>query len=124
MEDLLDRAEPRDSTHPLSPAQAAAGLQALARLHSQFWGERLIGEPTLDFVVPYTQWPGIGEIMETVIPHAFEMGGDRIDPEVRAHTVQDLIAMRERYIDTLTKGTAPILVDSRVEWIRPRLRAC
>jgi sulfur transfer complex TusBCD TusB component (DsrH family) len=42
MEDVVARgADPRDSTRPMTLEQVASGVRGLARMHSEYWGQRL-----------------------------------------------------------------------------------
>ncbi|HEY9265556.1 MAG TPA: aminoglycoside phosphotransferase, partial [Mycobacterium sp.] len=60
MEDVVARgADPRDSTRPMTVEQAAAGVRGLARLHSEFWGDRLTGNPALGWVEPFVAFDGL-----------------------------------------------------------------
>ncbi|GAA3222155.1 phosphotransferase [Actinocorallia longicatena] len=111
MEDLSARgADPRDSTRPLTPAQAAGGMRALARLHSAFWNARLTGRQALSWVEPYTPWPQeMDELMAGVIPLAREMAGDALPPLVRAYEPMDLIRLWKGYIHALATGPQTLL---------------
>ena len=57
MEDVTQRdGDPRDATRPLSIAQAANGVAALARLHSAYWGRRIADDPQMTWIEPFTAW--------------------------------------------------------------------
>ena len=46
MEDVVARgADPRDSTRPMTIDQVANGVRGLARMHSEYWGDRLNESP-------------------------------------------------------------------------------
>ncbi|ROO87537.1 aminoglycoside phosphotransferase (APT) family kinase protein [Actinocorallia herbida] len=111
MEDLSARgADPRDSTRPLTPAQAAAGMRALARLHSTFWNTRLTERAALSWVELYTPWPEeMDELMAGVIPLAFDMAGDAVPGPVRAYRPMDLILLWKSYVRTLATGPQTLL---------------
>src|SRR5262245_18738875 len=48
LEDVVARgADPRDSTRPMTVDQVADGVRGLARMHSEFWGERITRNPAL-----------------------------------------------------------------------------
>src|SRR6476660_7478456 len=60
MEDVVARgAEPRDSTRPMTVAQVAGGVRGLARMHSEFWGERITGNQALGWVEPFVEFAGL-----------------------------------------------------------------
>ncbi|PRC45163.1 aminoglycoside phosphotransferase, partial [Mycobacterium sp. ITM-2017-0098] len=60
MEDVVARgADPRDSTRPMTVDQVAAGVRGLARLHSEYWGERLTRHPALGWVEPFVAFEGL-----------------------------------------------------------------
>lgn len=108
MEDLTARgADPRDSTRPLTVDQAVAGVRGLARLHSRYWGERLVSDPRLDWVVPFVPFPGL-ELAPLEIAH--KRLGDTVPPEIPALTGAELFGdIWARYIATLTKATPTLL---------------
>ncbi|WP_280273090.1 phosphotransferase [Nocardia wallacei] len=108
MEDLPARgATMLDATTPLSEEQAAAGVRALARLHSAYWGDR-VRDPKLHWLEPFRPW---GDVMRAApIEKTFERLGADAPPEVTALTVDSLIDdVWEPYIHTLTT-TAPTLL--------------
>lgn len=108
MEDLTTRgAEPRDSTRPLSVDQAASGVRGLARLHSRYWGDRLTGDPRLDWVEPFVPFPGL-ELAPLEI--AFERLGATVPPEIPALSGSELFGeIWARYITTLTNSPQTLL---------------
>ena len=108
MEDLVARgADPRDSTRPLTVDQAASGVRGLARLHSRYWGERLTGDPRLDWVESFVPFAGL-ELAPLEI--AYERLGDTVPAEIPALTGAELFGdIWARYITTLTT-TAPTLL--------------
>lgn len=108
MEDIVARgADPRDSTRPLTVDQAASGVRGLARLHSRYWGERLTGDPRLDWVEPFVPFAGL-ELAPLEI--AYERLGDTVPAEIPALTGAELFGdIWARYITTLTT-TAPTLL--------------
>jgi hypothetical protein len=99
MEDVVARgAHPRDATRPFSINQAANGLRGLARLHSQFWGERGARDPALDWLSPYNLWPGLGP----AIPIALDRLGDTVPPDVHELGRQIVDDHWVRFIGTLS----------------------
>jgi aminoglycoside phosphotransferase (APT) family kinase protein len=108
MEDVVGRgADPRDSTRPMTVEQAANGVRGLARLHSAFWGDRLIGNPALDWVEPFVAFEGMQYAPLNI---ARERLGDTVAAEVLALTGEQLfIDIWSRYIGTLTSSPQTLL---------------
>lgn len=108
MEDVAARgADPRDSTRPMTVEQAAAGVRGLARLHSEYWGERLTGHRALSWVEPFVAFQGL-EYAPLHIAH--ERLGDTAPAEVVALSGTELfVDIWARYIGTLT-ASAPTLL--------------
>ncbi|MBU8833527.1 phosphotransferase [Mycolicibacterium goodii] len=105
MEDLKARgADPRDATRPLTVDQAAIGVRALARMHGQFWGERL-AQPALAWLEPFEPWDGM---QWAPLPAALERLGDDAPPSVQALTIDHLVeGIWKPYIRTLTASSEP-----------------
>ena len=105
MEDVVARgADPRDSTRPLSVEQAAAGVRGLARLHSEYWGNRLTEQPSLDWVEPFVAFAGL-EYAPLHIAH--ERLGDTVPAVIIALSGAELfVDIWARYIGTLTESSA------------------
>ncbi|MDZ4269516.1 MAG: phosphotransferase, partial [Mycobacterium sp.] len=101
MEDVVSRgADPRDSTRPMTVEQAAAGVRGLARLHSEFWGDRLTGNPTLGWVEPFVAFEGL-EYAPLHIAH--ERLGDTVPAEIIGLSGTELfVDIWARYIGSLT----------------------
>lgn len=101
MEDVVARgADPRDSTRPMTIAQAASGIRGLARMHSRYWGERLTTNPALGWVEPFVAFEGL-EYAPLHIAH--ERLGDSVPAEVPALSGTELfVDIWARYIGTLT----------------------
>src|ERR1700753_4093909 len=60
MEDVVARgADPRDSTRPMTVDQAASGVPGLAKLHSEYWGDRISDNPALGWVEPFIPFAGL-----------------------------------------------------------------
>ncbi len=108
MEDVVARgADPRDSTRPMSVEQAAAGVRGLARLHSEYWGERLSAHPDLGWVEPFVAFEGL-EYAPLHIAH--ERLGDSVPAEVLALDGTELfVDVWARYIGTLMSSTPTLL---------------
>jgi aminoglycoside phosphotransferase (APT) family kinase protein len=108
MEDVVARgADPRDSTRPLTVDQVANGVRGLARLHSEFWGARLTGNPALEWVEPFVAFEG----MQYAPLHiARERLGDTVPAEILALGGEELfVDIWARYIGTLTKAPQTLL---------------
>jgi hypothetical protein len=101
MEDVVARgADPRDSTRPMTVDQAASGVAGLARLHSQYWGDRLANHPGLGWVEPFVAFAGL-EYAPLHIAH--ERLGDTVPAEIPALSGTELfVDIWARYIGTLT----------------------
>lgn len=108
MEDVVARgADPRDSTRPMTVDQVADGVRGLARLHSQFWGNRLTGHPELGWVEPFVPFAGL-EYAPLEI--AFERLGDTVPAQIPAMTgTQIFVEVWARYIRTLTTSPQSLL---------------
>ncbi|MGB3353136.1 MAG: phosphotransferase [Mycobacterium sp.] len=108
MEDVVTRgADPRDSTRPLTVEQAAAGVQGLARLHSEFWGKRLTRQPALGWVEPFVAFEGL-EYAPLHIAH--ERLGDTVPTDIIALSGTELfVDIWARYIGSLTESTPTLL---------------
>lgn len=104
MEDVVARgADPRDSTRPMSVEQVANGVRGLARMHSQFWGERLTADPALGWLEPFVAFEGL-EYAPLHIAH--ERLGNSVSSEILGLSGTELfVDVWARYIGTLT--TAP-----------------
>ncbi|MEV3964681.1 phosphotransferase [Nocardia sp. NPDC050193] len=104
MEDLALRgADMRDATKPMTVEQAAAGVRALGRLHGRFWGQRVLGEPELDWLEPFRPW---GAMDAAPIERVFDRLGPEASPAITSLTAQTLVdEIWVPYVRTLT--TAP-----------------
>lgn len=108
MEDVAARgADPRDATRPLTVDQAAAGVRGLARLHGEYWGQRLTGCPALGWVEPFVAFEGL-EYAPLHIAH--ERLGDTVSPEILDLSGTDLfVDIWARYIGSLTRSVPTLL---------------
>jgi hypothetical protein len=104
MEDLAARgADPRDSLRPLTAHQAAAGVRALGRMHGRYWGRRVLDNPKLDWLEPFTPFDGL---QYAPLPSALERLDGATPPEVTSLSIDTLVeSIWKPYIRTLT--TAP-----------------
>ena len=108
MEDVVARgADPRDSTRPMTVDQVASGVRGLARMHSEYWGARLTGNPALEWVEPFVAFEG----MQYAPLHiAHERLGDTAPAEILALSGEELfVDIWARYIGTLTKAPQTLL---------------
>ena len=105
MEDVVARgADPRDSTRPMTVDQVASGVRGLARLHSEYWGERLTGNPALGWVEPFVAFDGL---QYAPLHIAHERMGDTVPAEILALSGEELfVDIWARYIGTLDDITA------------------
>lgn len=108
MEDVVARgADPRDSTRPMSVEQVASGVRGLARMHSQFWGERVTANPALGWLEPFVAFQGL-EYAPLHIAH--ERLGDSVPAEIPALSGTELfVDIWGRYIGTLTTSAQTLL---------------
>jgi aminoglycoside phosphotransferase (APT) family kinase protein len=108
MEDVVARgADPRDSTRPMTVDQAASGVRGLAKLHSEYWGDRITDNPALGWVEPFIPFAGL-EYAPLEIAH--ERLGDSVPAEIPAMTGTDLfVDIWARYIRTLTAAPQTLL---------------
>jgi hypothetical protein len=108
MEDVVARgADPRDSTRPMTVDQVASGVRGLARMHSEFWGERLTRDPALEWVEPFVAFAGL-EYAPLHIAH--ERLGDTVPAEIVALSGTELfVDIWARYIGTLTTSSQTLL---------------
>ncbi|SEH71665.1 Predicted kinase, aminoglycoside phosphotransferase (APT) family [Mycolicibacterium rutilum] len=108
MEDVVTRgADPRDSTRPMSVEQVANGVRGLARMHSQFWGQRLSATSRLDWLEPFVAFEGL-EHAPLHIAH--ERLGDTVPSVVLGLSGTELfVDIWARYIGTLTTSPQTLL---------------
>jgi aminoglycoside phosphotransferase (APT) family kinase protein len=108
MEDVVARgADPRDSTRPMTVDQVASGVCGLAKLHSEFWGDRITSDPALSWVEPFVAFAGL-EYAPLEI--AYERLGDSVPAEIPGMTGTDLfVDIWARYIGTLTEAPQTLL---------------
>jgi hypothetical protein len=108
MEDVVARgADPRDSTRPMTIDQVASGVRGLARLHSQYWGDRVTTHPGLGWVEPFVAFAGL-EYAPLHIAH--ERLGDAVPAEIPALSGSELfVDIWARYIATLTTSPQTLL---------------
>jgi aminoglycoside phosphotransferase (APT) family kinase protein len=108
MEDVVARgADPRDSTRPMTVDQVASGVGGLAKLHSEFWGDRITSDTALSWVEPFVAFAGL-EYAPLEIAH--ERLGDSVPAEIPAMTGTDLfVDIWARYIGTLSEAPQTLL---------------
>jgi hypothetical protein len=108
MEDVVARgADPRDSTRPMTIDQVANGVRGLARMHSEYWGDRLTKNRALGWVEPFVAFAGL-EYAPLHIAH--ERLGDTVPAEIPALSGTELfVDIWARYIGTLTTSTQTLL---------------
>jgi hypothetical protein len=108
MEDVVARgADPRDSTRPMTIDQVASGVRGLARMHSEFWGERITRNPALGWVEPFVAFAGL-EYAPLHIAH--ERLGDTVPAEIPALSGTELfVDIWACYIGTLTTSPQTLL---------------
>jgi aminoglycoside phosphotransferase (APT) family kinase protein len=109
MEDVVARGgDPRDSTRPMTVDQAASGVRGLARLHSQYWGDRLTRHPALGWVEPFVAFDGL---QYAPLDIARERLGDAVPAEIPALSGEELfVDIWGRYIATLTGPSSQTLL--------------
>ncbi|OBB43588.1 phosphotransferase [Mycobacterium sp. 852002-51961_SCH5331710] len=108
MEDVVARgADPRDSTRPMTVEQVANGVRGLARMHSQFWGERLSTNHALSWLEPFVAFEGLEYAPLDI---ARERLGNTVSSEILGLNGTDLfVDIWARYIGTLTTSPQTLL---------------
>lgn len=108
MEDVVARgADPRDSTRPMTVSQVANGVRGLARMHSQFWGERLSTNQALSWLEPFVAFEGLEYAPLDI---ARERLGNTVSSEILGLSGTDLfVDIWARYIGTLTTSPQTLL---------------
>ncbi|OBG94979.1 aminoglycoside phosphotransferase [Mycobacterium sp. E136] len=108
MEDVVARgADPRDSTRPMTVSQVANGVRGLARMHSQFWGERLSTNQALSWLEPFVAFEGLEYAPLDI---ARERLGNTVSSEILGLNGTDLfVDIWARYIGTLTTSSQTLL---------------
>lgn len=108
MEDVVTRgADPRDSTRPMTVDQVASGVRGLARMHSEFWGDRVTRNPALEWVEPFVAFDGL---QYAPLHIAHERLGDTVPTEITALNGTELfVDIWARYISTLTTSPQTLL---------------
>jgi hypothetical protein len=106
MEDVVARgADPRDSTRPMTIEQVADGVRGLARMHSQFWGDRVTTNAALGWLEPFVAFEGM---QYAPLDIAHERLGDTVPAEITAMSGTELfVDIWARYIGTLTDAQSP-----------------
>lgn len=108
MEDVVARgADPRDSTRPMTVSQVANGVRGLARMHSEFWGERLSTNQALSWLEPFVAFEGLEYAPLDI---ARERLGNTVSSEILGLSGTDLfVNIWARYIGTLTTSPQTLL---------------
>ncbi|MDY6998586.1 MAG: phosphotransferase [Actinomycetota bacterium] len=108
MEDVVTRgADPRDSTRPMTVEQAVSGVRGLAKLHGEFWGDRLTADPALGWVEPFVAFEGL-EYAPLHIAH--ERLGDTVPARILDMSGTELfVDVWARYIGSLTRSAPTLL---------------
>ena len=107
MEDVVARgADPRDSTRPMTIDQVASGVRGLAKLHSEFWGDRTISDPALSWLEPFVAFAGLEYAPLEVAMSAWAIRSRRDSGDDRHRLFVDIWA---RYIGTLTEAPQTLL---------------
>ena len=107
MEDIVGRGgDPRDATRPLTVDQAADAVRGLARLHSQFWGDRLTdhGED-LAWLEPLVAWRG----MESGIAVGLKRTAESVPPRVQQLSATEIEDCWVQYIGAMEHETHTLL---------------
>lgn len=107
MEDIRQRgADPRDATRPMTPEQAARGLQGMARYHSRYWGVSPATHPKLAWLQTWAPTEGWKSGLRRFIPRGLERGQPVLPPAVAAMSGEDVVEQWARYVGTL--ATDPV----------------
>lgn len=109
-EDVTDRgADPRDSTRPVSAAQAADGLRGLARLHAEYWEDPASKHPELGWLETWTVTDGWLQGLGRCIPVGLDRLGRNVPPAVYAMGPDGVVDAWARYVSLLDRGPTTLL---------------
>jgi hypothetical protein len=110
MEDVTTRGgDPRDSTRPITAAQAINGVRGLARLHREYWGFTASSHPALAWVQTWEPTEGFQSGLRARVPTGIDLAGDAMPRELRAHDGDALLALWARYVDLLDRDPVTLL---------------
>ncbi len=110
MEDLVQRgADMRDATRPLSVAQTANGLRALARLHSKYRAGNSAAWSGLRWVKPWRASQGWQVGLRKRVPRGLLRAGESLPAAVRGLSGEDIVDLWARYVGTLGRGATTLL---------------
>lgn len=108
MEDITLRgADPRDATRPLSVDQAASGLKALARLHSQYWNQT--PNKKLRFVKHWKPAKGWQVGLRKRIPIGMQRGAALLPATIGSMDAVHLVELWSRYIACIASSSKTLL---------------
>jgi aminoglycoside phosphotransferase (APT) family kinase protein len=107
MEDIRQRGgDPRDSTRPMTPRQAANGVRALARLHSRYWGVSPATHPKLAWLQTWAPTEGWKSGLRRFVPGGMQRGQDLLPEAVARYAADEVVELWGRYVATL--GRDPV----------------
>jgi hypothetical protein len=109
MEDLVERgADPRDSTRPMSPDQAADGLRGLARLHSRYWSLEPAADPRLAWLQTWAPTEGWKSGLGRFIPIGLDRSQGRLPGPVAGLSGEAVLEFWARYVGLLAMGAVTL----------------
>jgi hypothetical protein len=115
MEDVTLRGgDPRDSTRPLSPDQAASGLRGLARLHRAYRGFTGQTHPRLAWVRTWEPAEGFHAALRERIPLGIERAGCRLPASLAKLSADELVDFWVRYVALLGHDPTLLHADAHI----------
>ena len=110
MEDVTRRGgDPRDSTRPMSVAQATNGVRGLARLHRGHWGFTAQSEPALAWVQTWAPTEGFQHGLRLRVPTGLDRAAEALPVEVGTLSGDDVVDLWCRYVDLLDRDPVTLL---------------
>ena len=110
MEDVTRRgADPRDSTRPMTFAQATDGVRGLARLHRTYWGFTPESQPALAWVQTWAPTEGFQSGLRLRVPTGLERAADLLSPEILRRSGDEIVDLWCRYVGLLDRDPVTLL---------------
>lgn len=108
-EDVTQRGgDPRDSLHPMTPAQVTRGALGLARLHRTYWGFTAADHPSLAWVRQWEPTEGFQFGLRRSTPGGLARGVGSLPAAVAGLSGDQVVDLWARYVALL--GRTPTLL--------------
>lgn len=108
-EDVTQRGgDPRDSLHPLTPAQVTRGALGLARMHRAYWGFTGADHPSLAWVQQWEPTEGFQFGLRRSTPGGLARAADSLPASVAGLSADEIVDLWARYVALL--GHTPTLL--------------